>query len=236
MANTEYDVLIIGTGAGGGAVTWRLCEQWGRNEKKIGVVEAGDFLLPTQAANISTLNSECTGKLHEYVSKPLGEFNPEFQGAKQVFAFGGRTLFWNAISPRMNFFELADWPVTFQEMESFYNIAERVMSVSQKYTEGSSLTEILLNRLQRSGVKEATATPIAADLCPSIYGQGGSDVFFGAINFFAKRLATGSYGIRPERMVWVVTPLTCWRKAKAFAGGCSDVPRSFLGNWYQIRG
>ncbi|MDQ1005281.1 choline dehydrogenase-like flavoprotein [Neobacillus niacini] len=188
MANTEYDVLIIGTGAGGGAVTWRLCEQWGENGKKIGVVESGDFLLPTQAANIPTMNSERMGKLHEYVSKPLGKFNPEFQGAKQVFAFGGRTLFWNAISPRMNLFELVDWPVTFQEMESYYDIAERVMNVSKKYTEGSSLTEILLNRLQQSGVTEATATPIAADLGPAIYGQEGSDVFFGAINFFAKAL------------------------------------------------
>lgn len=41
MEQTEYDVLIIGTGAGGGAVLWRLCEQWGANEKRIGVVEAG---------------------------------------------------------------------------------------------------------------------------------------------------------------------------------------------------
>ncbi len=33
MAETEYDVLIVGTGAGGGAVLWRLCEQWKANEK-----------------------------------------------------------------------------------------------------------------------------------------------------------------------------------------------------------
>ncbi len=29
MAKTDYDVLIIGSGAGGGAALWRLCEQWG---------------------------------------------------------------------------------------------------------------------------------------------------------------------------------------------------------------
>ena len=28
MTNKEYDVLIVGSGAGGGAVLWRLCEQW----------------------------------------------------------------------------------------------------------------------------------------------------------------------------------------------------------------
>jgi len=28
MANTEYDVLIVGSGAGGGAMLYRLCELW----------------------------------------------------------------------------------------------------------------------------------------------------------------------------------------------------------------
>lgn len=188
MANTEYDVLIIGTGAGGGAATWRLCEQWGKNEKKVGVVESGDFLLPTQAANIPTMNSERMNKLHEYISKPLGKFNPEFQGAKQVFAFGGRTLFWNAITPRLNQFELAQWPVMVQEMDSYYRIAERVMNVSREYTKDSQITEILLNRLQRKGLTEAAPSPIAAELGLGIYGQEGSDVFFGAIDFFTKAL------------------------------------------------
>lgn len=32
MTNKEYDVLIVGSGAGGGAVLWRLCEQW-KNKK-----------------------------------------------------------------------------------------------------------------------------------------------------------------------------------------------------------
>jgi len=188
MEQTEYDVLIIGTGAGGGAVTWRLCEQWGRNGKRIGIVEAGNFLMPTHPGNIPTMNSERMQKYHEYVSKPLGDSLPEFPGAKQVFAFGGRTLFWNAISPRMSHFELAKWPVPFQEMESYYNIAERVMNVSQQYTEGSSITEILLNRLQQGGFPEATVPPIAAKLSVEAYGQKGSDVFFSSISFLAKAL------------------------------------------------
>ena len=45
MAQTEYDVIIVGTGAGGGAVLWRLCKEWGANGKRIGVVEAGDLFL-----------------------------------------------------------------------------------------------------------------------------------------------------------------------------------------------
>src|SRR5207249_191332 len=39
MAATEYDVLIVGSGAGGGAALWRLCEQLENKGKRIGVVE-----------------------------------------------------------------------------------------------------------------------------------------------------------------------------------------------------
>lgn len=188
MSKTEYDVLIIGTGAGGGAVTWRLCEQWGSAGKRIGVIESGNFLLPTHPGNIATMNDVRMREFHANMSKPLGEYVPEFKGAKQVFAFGGRTLFWNMISPRMNIFEMAEWPVTIQEMNTYYNIAERIMDVSQKYTEGSSITETLLKRLQQGGFSKATVTPLAANLCSKIFEQKGSEVFFSSISFFAEAL------------------------------------------------
>ncbi|MGG1893605.1 hypothetical protein [Bacillus paranthracis] len=35
MTNKEYDVLIVGSGAGGGAVLWRLCEQWKNKKNKL---------------------------------------------------------------------------------------------------------------------------------------------------------------------------------------------------------
>ena len=58
MERNEYDVLIVGSGAGGGAALSRLCEQWGDNGKRIGVVEAGDLLLPTHYFNITTMSSQ----------------------------------------------------------------------------------------------------------------------------------------------------------------------------------
>lgn len=58
MTEIEYDVLIVGRGAGGGAVLWRLSDTWGDNGKKIGLIEieAGDLLLPTHPFNLPTLN------------------------------------------------------------------------------------------------------------------------------------------------------------------------------------
>ena len=58
MAETDYDVLIVGTGAGGGAVLWRLCEQWQNQGKRIGIIERGDMVLQSHARNIPTMNGE----------------------------------------------------------------------------------------------------------------------------------------------------------------------------------
>ncbi|HTG71440.1 MAG TPA: hypothetical protein VL921_19435 [Candidatus Udaeobacter sp.] len=73
MAQTDYDVLIIGSGAGGGAALWRLCEQWGDNGKKIGMVEAGDLLLPTHGRNLPTFDEE---RLNQFIN------NPKFSDAR----------------------------------------------------------------------------------------------------------------------------------------------------------
>ena len=50
MSNTNYDVLIVGTGPGGGDALYRLCELW-RNQgaKKIGILEKGDKLFHSHA-------------------------------------------------------------------------------------------------------------------------------------------------------------------------------------------
>ncbi|UUZ84244.1 ThuA domain-containing protein [Paenibacillus sp. P26] len=56
MAETHYDVLIIGGGAGGGASLWRLCEQAKSSGKRIGMIEAGDLVLPTHAHNLPTFD------------------------------------------------------------------------------------------------------------------------------------------------------------------------------------
>ena len=42
MSETNYDVLIVGTGPGGGATLQRLCELWkNQGAKKIGIIGNG---------------------------------------------------------------------------------------------------------------------------------------------------------------------------------------------------
>ncbi|XEC92696.1 GMC oxidoreductase [Paenibacillus tarimensis] len=189
MAETEYDVLIVGSGAGGGAALWRLCEQWGQNGKRIGIVERGPIYTPTHVANIATINGENFRVFRPTeISDLIGNRLPQYPGMKLVYALGGRTILWGNITPRIPDFEIAKWPVSLEEMELYYNIAEQLMNVTTSYTKGSSFTEILLNRLRRHGYFNADDIPVAADLDQTKYGKLHSNVFFSSILFMARAL------------------------------------------------
>lgn len=131
LAQTDYDVLIVGSGAGGGAALWRLCEHWGDNGKKIGMVEAGDLLLPTHGRNLPTFDEE---RLNQFIN------NPKFSDAMDVDnypgsaifrALGGRTILWYGICPRIHPDEFKKhWPLTYNDLVPYYLIAEQIMNVN----------------------------------------------------------------------------------------------------------
>ena len=188
MAEQEYDVLIIGTGAGGGAVLWRLCEQWKREGKRIGIIERGDQVIPTHARNLSTMNQERLVAYFSYLSNPLPGSLPDYPGARQLFALGGRTLFWYAFTPRLAEWDLAKWPIPVSEMESYYGVAEQLLNVTGAFAEGASFTEILLERLWMRGYPKAAPLPVAADIVPQSFGQLHTDTFTSSISLLARAL------------------------------------------------
>jgi choline dehydrogenase-like flavoprotein len=188
MADNEYDVLIVGTGAGGGTMLWRLCEQWRNNGKRIGIIERGNIVMPTHGRNLPMMNRKRLEQYYRYISKPLQGSYPGFIGAREVICLGGRTVFWDLIASRLVLSLLPEWPIPIREMDTYYNIAERVMNVTAGYARGSTLTEILLNRLQQGGFPESRYMPIAADMQPTKFGEVHADVFFSAFSLLAKAL------------------------------------------------
>ena len=192
MSQTEYDVLIVGTGAGGGAVLWRLCEQWRNNGKKIGVIEAGGLVLPTNLRNIETMNP---ARANDLAYNTPGLFIPvSGTRLRQMIALGGRTLAWNAVTPRM-YLTAQDWPVPIREMELYYKIAEQAMNVSDSYVNGSPTNQIFLNRLWNSGFAHAMNMPTAIDMQTTKYGELHSNVYFSSISFLARALNRRSYDL-----------------------------------------
>ncbi|MCA0758619.1 GMC family oxidoreductase [Paenibacillus sp. N4] len=192
MSQTDYDVLIVGSGAGGGAALWRLCEQWRNNGKRIGMIEAGNLFVPTHIANIPTSSVDEVGGAW---NSP--KYARRFQSAVPnggipvpvdflvSTVLGGRTLHWGTACPRMDSSALSHYPVSPEEMNKYYNIAERVMSVTPFLTGDSALQSIMLDRLQNSGLIHAMTCPRAVDLQPTLNGQIHSNVFFSSIIFLA---------------------------------------------------
>ncbi|MFC0472747.1 GMC oxidoreductase [Halalkalibacter kiskunsagensis] len=185
MEETNYDVIIVGSGAGGGSSLWRLAEQWRNQGKRIAVLERGDLIIPTHVANLPT--AKTAGR---FLQNPA--FNvqketewPEFPGAKQLFGLGGQTLRWGTVSPRFHPSDFKEWPITFDDLIEYYNIAERVMNVTTEFTKGSNLQETLLKRLREGGYHDATNLPRAIDLSSSYYGHIHSNVFFSSLEFMA---------------------------------------------------
>ena len=192
MTTEMYDVLIVGSGAGGSTALYRLCEQWKNKNKKIGLIEAGGLLLPTNAQNVSTLEVERFQKyfLNPKISTPIGLELPQFSGARLVFALGGRTLFWSAVCPRMHEVEFKekDWPITYKDLVGYYNRVEEILKYFEQFTKDSLITDILLERLRQNGYPQAINTPIATDISQSKFGKVDSDVFFSSIDFLARAL------------------------------------------------
>lgn len=140
--NQHYDVIIIGSGAGGGTVAQALSTSAAR----ILILERGDFV-PQEDEN---WNPEEVWKKLRYRTKErwLDERGREFTPYMH-YAVGGNTKFWGSVLYRLRredfqAVEHADgispaWPIDYETLEPFYERAERLYQVRGK--EGIDPTE-----------------------------------------------------------------------------------------------
>ncbi|SDM63426.1 GMC oxidoreductase [Bacillus sp. OK048] len=197
MAKTDYDVLIVGSGPGGGAALYRLCELWkNQGAKKIGIIEKGDKLFHSHALNIPTQNSSTErDQLLPDNSTPLGKRLPQFSGATMVYALGGRSLFWNAATPRPIQSELNKWPIHRRELNVYYGMAEKLLHVTRDYAKGSSMQNKLMKQLHGEGILEADDMPLAFDMTPSRQGEVHSNPWYSSINALAAAMFDRPYDL-----------------------------------------
>jgi choline dehydrogenase-like flavoprotein len=132
MTNEHYDVIIIGTGAGGGTLAFKLAP----TGKRILVLERGNYVRrekenwSTRAVNIEgryqtreTWRDRDGKDLHPHTNYCVGG-NTKFYGAalfrlrKQDF---GEIRHHGGVSPA--------WPISYDELEPYYTQAERMYHV-----------------------------------------------------------------------------------------------------------
>src|ERR1700751_517454 len=128
----NYDVIIIGSGAGGGTLAHALAS----SGKQILLLERGDFL-PREMDNWDPKPVFVDGK---YISKDTWYDRDGKSFQPQVHYFvGGATKMYGAALYRLrreDFGELREydgvspaWPISYEEMEPFYTKAEQMYHV-----------------------------------------------------------------------------------------------------------
>lgn len=196
MSQNDYDILIVGTGAGGGTVLWRLCERLAKEQIRIGIVEAGDLVVPTHTQNLPTVNVDNVVFMwrspkyvkHYRINYAAGDAVPIPIDFHQPVIFGGGMVHWGHSCVRMDPVDLAEWPVPIRDMNFYYKTAERMMNVTRRVAAGSSIQEVILQRLRENGFPEATDTPTAVNFTATQNGRINSSFFFSSILLIARAL------------------------------------------------
>ncbi len=147
----EYDVIVVGSGAAGG-MTALICAV---NGLKVLMLEAGRDYDPVSETPMFQLPKDAPLRGGGYHEKPFGFYDATVDGGWQVPGepydegdsnfmwwrarmLGGRTNHWGRISLRMGPYDYKpysrdglgfDWPMTYEEMEPWYDRTEALIGV-----------------------------------------------------------------------------------------------------------
>ncbi|MDG6109922.1 GMC family oxidoreductase N-terminal domain-containing protein [Dactylosporangium aurantiacum] len=130
--NHVYDVIVVGSGMGGGL----LADQLSDAGADVLVLEAGSLLFPTHVANlprrlrIGQFDKNVWGLFPDFSFANYVNVPGSFFGGAQAFNLGGRSVFWGGLIPRMGAWELAGWPAPVAEYltTTGYRLAEDALN------------------------------------------------------------------------------------------------------------
>lgn len=140
--HNHYDVIIIGTGAGGGTLAYKLAP----SGKKILLLERGDYV-PREKDNWSTRAVNLEGKYN--TKEAWRDVDGKELHPHTNYFVGGNTKFYGAALFRLrkeDFGEIRhhggispSWPISYDELEPYYTEAEHLYQVHG--TRGEDPTE-----------------------------------------------------------------------------------------------
>jgi choline dehydrogenase-like flavoprotein len=194
--NHLYDVVVVGSGMGGGILADQLSDQGA----DVLVLEAGSYVFPTHVGNLPRRHSS-SGRFDKhlwnlYESFETYNYQPgsDFKGG-QAFLLGGRSVFWGGLIPRMTWWELDSWPQALRWYlpQTGYPRAERLLNSTPPpaSTYASEVRQFLRAELPDFDHVDA---PMAVDYRPAAGALLAGGVFSTADLLTESRLTPGAAG------------------------------------------
>lgn len=151
----DFDVIVIGSGMGGGILADELTELAG-NAKRILVLDAGSYLFPTHVYNVSRFDNG--GVARSFSCRNFwqaGGFGDEhyLHEAPQL-NLGGRSIFWSGLIPTAQAWELDFFPDAVRAALTPLALAAAGSKLNQSITLGTFAEQI---------VAELAQSPLADD-------------------------------------------------------------------------
>jgi choline dehydrogenase-like flavoprotein len=137
-----FDVIIIGSGIGGGTLADDLIDgikSSGKNARIL-VLEAGSYVHPTHVYNICRFPNADLARNYAvttYRQKNTDEKAEFFIGEKPQLNFGGRSLFWSGLIP-----EIQQWEQEFFPPKLRLDLPQYLENARVKFNESRSMGSV----------------------------------------------------------------------------------------------
>ena len=139
----DFDIIVIGSGMGGGVLADDLGDRLA-SQKRILVLEAGSYLYPTHVFNICRFpNADVAGQFRCKNFWQREDGGAHYIHERPQMNFGGRSVFWSGLIPRIQQWELDFFPGRVkQDLEHRY-LAEAGVLMNESRTMGETAQAIV---------------------------------------------------------------------------------------------
>jgi choline dehydrogenase-like flavoprotein len=151
-SKNDFDIIIIGSGIGGGVLADDLADRLGK-QKRILVVEAGSYLYPTHVYNVCRFpNSDVARRFACRTFFQKGnQGSQHYIHEEPQLNFGGRSIFWSGLIPIIQPWELEFFPSQVRGALASGLLTEAGAKMNESVTMGTT-AQAIVNKLRQSSL------------------------------------------------------------------------------------